>query len=197
MFLYYFCCGLLKIIMLFVFRIRVIGRENVPKKGGAILAVNHRSNWDVIIAGLECPRMLRFMAKSELFENKLFGGLIRRLGAFPVQRGKGDVGAIKGAMNTLKRNHVLLMFPEGRRMRNGKRAEHAKGGVAMIAVHAQVPVIPVYISGEYKWMRKITIIFGQPITYEQYAGEKLSSEQIQTMSDNILHTIYALDPSGK
>ncbi len=196
MFFYYFCCSLVRIALFFSFRIKTVGRENVPKKGGAIIAVNHRSNWDVLIAGVECPRMLRFMAKSELFKNKFFGGLIKRLGAFPVQRGKGDVGAIKGALGILKRNHVMLMFPEGRRMRNGQKAEHAKAGVGMIAAHANVPVIPVYIAGEYKWMNKITIIFGKPITYEEYTGQKLSSEQVQQLSDDVLHKIYALEPSA-
>ncbi len=195
MFLYYFCCLLIRFVMLFVFRLKAVGRNNIPAKGGAILAVNHRSNWDVVIAGLMCPRMLRFMAKAELFENKLFGGLIKRLGAFPVQRGRGDVGAIKSALNILSRNHVMLMFPEGHRMKNGKRAEHAKPGVSMIAAHAGVPVIPVYIDGEYKWMHKITVIFGEPITYEEYAGKKLTSDELQQLSDNVLKTIYALEPA--
>ena len=193
MIFYYFCCALVRIATFFVFRIRACGRENVPKKGGAILAVNHRSNWDVIIAGLECPRMLRFMAKAELFKNKFFGGLLKKLGAFPVQRGKGDVGAIKSAIGTLERNHVMLIFPEGRRMRNGQRAEHAKGGAAMLAVRTGVPVIPVYISGEYKWMHKITITFGKPITFEEYAGKKLSSDENQKLGDEILNKIYSLD----
>lgn len=195
MFFYYFACALVKIALLFTFRIKVVGRENVPKSGGAIIAVNHRSNWDVVIVGVKCPRMLRFMAKSELFKNKFFGGLIKSLGAFPIQRGKGDVGAIKGALSILKRNHVMLMFPEGRRMRDGKKCEHAKAGVGMIASHSNVPVIPVFIEGEYKWMNKITVTFGKPVNYDDFKGQKLNSEQIQQLSDRVLNDIYSLESS--
>lgn len=194
MFFYYFCCAIVRIVLFFAFRVKAEGRENIPLKGGAVIAVNHRSNWDVVVTGLMCPRMLRFMAKAELFENKLFGGLIKRLGAFPVRRGRGDVGAVKSALKTLSRNHVMLIFPEGHRMRDGKRAQNAKAGVAMIATHAQVPVIPAYIDGEYKWMRKITIIFGKPVTYEKYAGRKLTSEELQSLSNDVLERIYELKP---
>lgn len=197
MFFYYFACALVKLALLFTFRIRVEGRENVPKNGGAIIAVNHRSNWDVVIVGVKCPRMLRFMAKSELFENPVFGALIKSLGAFPIQRGRGDVGAIKGAMTILKQQHVMLMFPEGKRMRDGKKAQHAKPGVGMIASHTRVPVIPVYIEGEYKWMNKITVKFGKPVGCEEFGDAKLNSEQVQQFSDKVLQSIYMLDSSEK
>ena len=134
-----------------------------------------------------------FVASKPLFKNKFFGALLKKLGAFPVQRGKGDVGAIKSAIGILQRNHVMLIFPEGRRMRNGQRAQHAKGGAAMLSVRTGVPVIPVYISGEYKWMHKITITFGEPITFDKYAGKKLSSEENQKLGDEILNKIYSLD----
>ena len=91
---------LVRLFLLFAFRIKVTGKENMPVDGGAVVVINHRSNWDVVIAGIASPRQLGFMAKSELFKNKLLGGLITALGAFPVQRGKGDIGAIKAALMT-------------------------------------------------------------------------------------------------
>ena len=89
----------------------------MPAEGPAILAMNHRSNFDPVMAALTCPRQLRFMAKSELFEPKVFGSLIRKLGAFPVHRGKGDLAAIKAAFNIFKAGEVMLMFPEGGRVK--------------------------------------------------------------------------------
>ena len=64
--------GFARFVCLFIFRIKVKGRENMPEEGGAILAVNHRSNWDPILAALGSPRHLSFMAKEELFKNPVF-----------------------------------------------------------------------------------------------------------------------------
>lgn len=174
-----------------VFRRKFIGIENVPAEGGAIFAVNHKSYWDVIMAGLACPRPLRFMAKSELFSNKLFGTLIKALGAFPVKRGRGDVGAVRSSMKILANGEIMLMFPEGKRVRDGRIVD-AKPGVAMIASAAKVPVIPVNISGEYKWMSKITLTIGKPITFEEYYDKKLTIQELQELSNDVLKTIRML-----
>ena len=174
--LYKFLSGLAKGVTHCIFRVKVVGKENVPKDGGMILAVNHKSNWDPIFAGAYCPRPLRFMAKADLFKNKLFGGLIKKLGAFSI----------------LKNNDAMLIFPEGHRIKNGKRVK-AKLGVSMIAVYAKVPVIPLCISGEYKPFHKVTVTFGKPITFEEYYGKKPDNETLQTLADEVMQTIYSFD----
>lgn len=184
-------CNILKVLMKFVFRIKSVGGENVPDEGGVILSVNHRSNWDPVIAGLTCKRHLRFMAKAELFENKLFGALITRLGAFPIKRGSHDISAVKSSLAILKSGEVMLMFPEGKRARHGEKLR-AKTGVSMIAVRARVPVIPVYIEGDYKWMHKITVHYGKPILLDEYYDKKPSQEELQGIADSILETMRAL-----
>ena len=193
---YKIVCWLLRIFFFFVFRIRVEGVENIPKEGGGVMAINHRSNWDVPIAGMLSSRKLRFMAKSELFENKLFGGLITALGAFPVHRGKGDIGAIKAALAKLRAGHIIAMFPEGQRVQEGQVVV-AKPGVVMLAIRAEVPVIPAYISGKYKWFGKITVYFGKPIYYDTYYGEKIVMEQLQQLSDEMLRTMRSLPPKSE
>jgi 1-acyl-sn-glycerol-3-phosphate acyltransferase len=177
--------------MLFVFRLKVVGRENLPKTGGVITAFNHKSNWDPVIAGLGSTRPLRFMAKEELFKNPLFGTLIKALGAFPVHRGKGDIGAIKGAMKILGEGETMLMFPEGHRIKDGRKVK-AKPGVALIAQRARVPIVPVCISGEYKWMHKITVTFGEPIYLDKYYGQKMEQETVQAVADEVLNKIREL-----
>ena len=104
---------IVRVALLVVFRIKTVGRENIPKEGGVIIAYNHRSYWDPVMAGLTCPRKLRFMAKEELFKNKFFGFLIKSLGAFPISRGHGDLGAIKGSLKILAQGDAMLIFPEG------------------------------------------------------------------------------------
>ena len=188
---YTFSLWVCRICLFFVFRLKCIGKENIPAEGGCILALNHRSDLDVVFAGITCPRKLRFMAKSELFHNKFFGGLIKALGAFPVHRDKGDIGAIKSALSKLGDNQMVLMFPEGRRVTDEKSAK-AKPGAVMLAVRAQVPIQPAYISGKIGFMRKVTITYGKPIYYTEYYGQKLSVEKLQSLSDEMMQTIRGL-----
>lgn len=189
--LYKICFVIVRFVMLFVFRLKFIGRENIPEEGGVITAFNHTSNWDPVIAALSCKRHMCFMAKEDLFKNPVFGGLIKKLGAFPVKRGRGDIGAIKAALNILRDGRVMLMFPEGHRIKDGREVK-AKPGVALIAQMAKVPVVPVCISGTYKWMHRITVTYGKPVSLEEYYGKKLEQEQIQSIADGILDNIREL-----
>lgn len=188
---YSFSKAIVKFVVFFMFRLKAVGTENVPKEGPAILAMNHRSNHDPIMAALTCPRQLRFMAKAELFELKIFGGLIKKLGAFPVHRGKGDLAAIKAAFNIFRAGEVMLMFPEGGRVKNSERRK-AKPGVALIAQRSGVPVIPVNLSGKYRFMNRITVTYGKPIPFEQYKDMRMTGEEIQSLADDVLNKIYDL-----
>lgn len=185
---------LVRLFLFFVFRIKVTGKENMPHYGGAVVVINHRSNWDVVIAGISSPRQLGFMAKSELFKNKLLGGLITALGAFPVQRGKGDIGAIKAALMRLREDKIVAMFPEGRRVRDNETVS-AKPGAVMLAHKARVPIVPIKLSGKYHWMSKINVTIGKPVTYEEYYDEKLTVEQLQEFTDKLMNNLRSLDAS--
>lgn len=186
---YNFAKILMKVFLFFCFRIKKTGVENIPKEGGAILAVNHTSNWDVLVVGTTFPRTMRYMAKAEMFKNRILGGLFKSLGAFPVHRGRGDIGAVKSAFEILNEQQVMLMFPEGKRVKKNIRTE-AKAGVAMIASKAKVPVIPVHIIGDYKWMGKIVVVYGKPIEFSQYYDKKVTMDELQRLSNDVLSTIY-------
>lgn len=190
---------LVRFFLLFVFRIKVTGKENMPAEGGAVVVINHRSNWDVVVAGVSSPRQLGYMAKSELFKNRLLGGLITALGAFPVHRGKGDIGAIKAALIRLREEKIVAMFPEGRRVKENETAM-AKPGAVMLAHKARVPVVPIKLSGKYHWMSKINVIIGKPVTFEEYYEEKLTVEQLQELTDSLMKNLRSLDaalPAGE
>lgn len=189
--LYNIVKGIVRIFLVFVFRLKRRGVENIPKEGGVILAFNHRSYWDPVVAAVTSNRTLHFMAKAELFKNPAFGGLIKKLGAFPVSRGKNDIGAIKAAMKILRNGEAMLIFPEGRRIKDGRKVK-AKAGVACIAQMARVPVIPVNISGDYKWMHKITVTYGEPIVLDEYYGKKMDQTAALAEAENILDTIRTL-----
>ena len=188
---YKFVCVVCKIFCSIAFNLKLEGSENIPSEGALILAPNHRSYYDPIMAGIICRRPIRFMAKSELFENKLFGALITKLGAFPLQRGRGDVAAVKAAFSILKEGNVLLMFPQGKRIKDGTRGK-LKTGVAVIAHKMQVPVVPVCISGEYKLRHKITVSCGKPIYFEEYYGQKLDEDSTNILAEKVYDGIFEL-----
>jgi 1-acyl-sn-glycerol-3-phosphate acyltransferase len=137
-------------VLRFAYRLRVTGRENVPH-GGCVLAANHWSNFDPWPLGIPLfpHRFLRFMAKKELFWPPL-GWIITAGGAFPVDRGAGDLKAVETATQLCRAGHAVVMFPEGTRRSKGLRKRHAARwhtGAARIALDASVPLVPAAIAG--------------------------------------------------
>ena len=128
------------------FKMKVYGWENLPRRGGFILASNHTSFLDPVVLGAVSPRPLSFMAKKELFKSFFFGRLISALGAFPLSREKADIGAIREAIRRLKEGGVLVLFPEGTRT-SEKELANGLPGVGMMAMKAGVPIAPVLIIG--------------------------------------------------
>ena len=161
----------LRILFKVFFRLKVSGAENVPREGGVLLACNHQSFFDPIIVSHGLKRPITFMARDTLFRNWLFGPMISRLNSFPVRRGKADVDAIHEAVQRLQWGWALLVFPEGERTRDGRIAK-LRGGPAMLAHRANVPIVPAVIKGAFEaWPRhrklfrfhRISIVFGRPI----------------------------------
>ncbi len=133
----------------FIFNVHVTGRENEPKEGsGAYLVCsNHVSGWDVIwLAAATRHRQIHFMSKAELFKIPLLGGLIRSLGAYPVNRRIADVTSIKTTLSLLGEGECVCMFPQGTRYpcRNPAETE-VKSGAGMISYRSGAPVLPMFI----------------------------------------------------
>ena len=155
------------------FRLRVSGRENVPRMGGCVVAANHASYLDPPIVGAALRfRAVRFMARESLFRNRFFGWFLRKVLVIPLSRERGDVGALRQGIATLKAGGALGVFPEGTRTPNGE-LQPAKGGIGFLIAKAGVPVVPVHIEGTYRalprhrrWIRpaRITVRIGRPIT---------------------------------
>lgn len=179
--IYAICRGLCRIVTSVWFDLKAYGVENVPTAGGVLIVSNHESFLDPIVVGVQVPRAMSFMAKSELFKPIGFGWLIRRLGAFPVQQGRGDRGAIEETIARLKLGHILNIFPEGERSMTGELAP-VKKGFALIAKRANVPVVPVIIEGSFEaWPRMkrlpqthaVRILYGKPIDVSKMRGEEI------------------------
>lgn len=179
---YGFARGAVKFICNLLFRIKIEGIENLPQSGAYVVCANHKSNLDPPMLGACMPVQLRFMAKEELFKNKLFGGLLRALGAFPIKRGKSDVGALRAAMKMLASGERVVVFPEGGRSLND-HLKKGKSGAALIAVKAGVNILPIGIDGKYRLFSKIVVRIGEIISLEKYFDEKVESETLQEITD--------------
>lgn len=152
-------------IVYLLFNVKFEGRENVRESGAALICSNHRSFVDPIFIAVGVKkRSLCFMAKKELFSFKPFGYILSKLGAFPVNRGAGDMEAIKHAENSLSDGKLLIIFPEGTRSRDGNPLR-PKSGAVYIASDTGADIIPVAIcyDGKLTFRKKVTVCFGEPI----------------------------------
>ncbi len=174
-----------------LFPCRTVGAENLPE-GGVLLCANHASGWDPIAIALNLPRdsQLTVMAKDQLFRIPVLGFLLRKLGIFPVKRGGNDLSAMKNAMKVLTGGNRLLVFPEGTRVDEQGEVE-AKGGVTMMATRTGVPMVPVYCGGKHKFLRRTTIVFGEPYI-PVIAGRRPTPDENRAIASEILNRIYAL-----
>ncbi|UOF89746.1 1-acyl-sn-glycerol-3-phosphate acyltransferase [Fodinisporobacter ferrooxydans] len=176
----------------FYYRVEIIDAYHVPKDGPVILCCNHTSNWDPPLLGVSCPRKIRYMAKEELFKIPVVGFLLRQFGTYPVQRGSGDRAAIRKTLELLKENQVIGIFPEGTRSKTGELGP-GKPGAAMFALKSDAAVIPVAIVGSYKRLfGTIKIRFGQPIELESYRQQKITSKQMEEVTQIIMDHIGRL-----
>ncbi len=175
-----------------------IGRENIPKTGGFILACNHMSTFDPIALGGAGRRVFHFMAKEELFENKALARFLTHLNAFPVVRGKGDMTAVHFAEEIIRSGWVLGIFPEGTRSED-YRPMRAKSGAALIAKQTGADVLPVsiYTDQNYKRGTKLTVRFGKLIKNEEFGfTEEGKSRELKEASRRIMEEITALWEEG-
>ncbi|MEW9123112.1 MAG: lysophospholipid acyltransferase family protein [Thermotaleaceae bacterium] len=185
---YQFARGVMKIYIHIFYRVNIQNIENVPKEGGCIVCSNHIHNLDPVIIGTVISRQMSYMAKEELFKVKILGTIIRKLGMFPVSRDSADLSAIKNSLKLLNGGKILGIFPEGTRKKKGV-THKAKPGLAMIAIKAKVPIIPVTIISNYKLFSKITVKIGTPLTFDAYYDQKLNVESYQELSQKVMDQI--------
>lgn len=173
---YFFILSLAKGVFLLLGGLKGIHKERVPKTGPLIVAPIHVSHFDPPAVACGCPRMLRFMAKEELFKG-LFGKLIASVGAFPVKRGESDSESIRKTLAFLEQGEAVIIFPEGTRG-DSVHLQQLEKGVTLFAKKSGAKIIPVGIVGTHLALprgqskpkrAKIKVIWGEPATYEELA----------------------------
>ncbi len=174
------------------FPAKIIGKENLPK-GACIISSNHTSNLDAILLALHTWEKKYYLAKKELFSNKMSSSFYKSLGCIKIDREKSDVNAIKNSLKVLKDGKKLVIFPEGTRVnKENMEMGEVKHGVAMFATKAKVPVVPMFISRKPKLFRRTKIFIGKPFELEEFYGKKLSSEELEKASNVIVEKMNEL-----
>ncbi len=179
-----------------IFGLRVIGAENLIHGKGCLLCANHTGLLDVIVIAVGIDRPVKYMAKKELFKVPVLKQLITALGAFPVDRGGADVGAIRKTVAMIEKGEIVGMFPQGTRHPHvDPRTTDVKNGAGMISYRAKCDVIPVYIktkNSRTMLFKKTTVIFGEPIKYEELSFENGGTKEYKAASKLIFDRVCTL-----
>ncbi len=180
--------------------LEVEGWENIPT-GACLFASNHQSMLDPPLIGSCLPREIAFIARRSLFDNPLFGSVIRACHAIPVDRGEADIGAIRVALAALAEGRGLLIFPEGTRSKDGEFGE-AKAGAGLLACKSGVPVVPIQIRGARNVLPRgalfpvggaqVRVRFGKPLLPADYDPGEGAPGRTMEASRRILAAIKSL-----
>ncbi|MGW4895778.1 lysophospholipid acyltransferase family protein [Kitasatospora sp. NPDC004240] len=190
-----------------IWRPDIQGLENVPRKGGVILASNHLSFIDSVVIPLTAPRRVHFLAKAEYFTGTGFKGRLSRgffeaIGAVPVERGtyRSAQASLESALEILEADKAFGIYPEGTRSLDG-RLYRGKTGVAWLALTAGVPVVPVALEGpedilpvgkRVPRIRRVTVRFGEPLHFDELHGQARSAKARRQVTDEVMRAIQEL-----
>ncbi|WP_226579384.1 lysophospholipid acyltransferase family protein [Halobacillus litoralis] len=171
-----------------MYRIKVIGKKNIPKEGPVIICSNHISNIDPPVVGITSSRNIYFLAKEELFKNPVIGGILKKVHAFPIKRGMRDRNALRKGLDILKEGHALGLFPEGTRQKNGEIGQ-GLAGAGFFALRSEAAIVPCAIVGPYEKFKPLKVVYGEPIDMSEYRKQKASA---QVVTDRIMEEIRQL-----
>jgi 1-acyl-sn-glycerol-3-phosphate acyltransferase len=185
------------------------GQDNVPRKGGAILAINHTSYLDFALAGtaaLPANRYVRFMAKKELFDNKIAGPLLRGMHHINVDRSNGSASFV-AALRALKAGEIIGIFPEGT-ISTSFEIKGLKSGAVRLAIGAGIPVIPTIVWGGQRVYTKgvkpnlkrgkipVTVSFGEPIAYSRDTDVEVAEAHLREVMIEMLRAVQEKYPDS-
>jgi 1-acyl-sn-glycerol-3-phosphate acyltransferase len=181
-------------------RLKVVGMENIPPTGGAIIACNHISHLDPPSVGSAANRRLHFVAKEELFRVPFIGWYLTIIGIIPIKRGSGGHAALDKAVEAIEKGQVIAMFPEGTRSKTGyPNKPHT--GIIVLAARTGAPIIPARISGSFDCMPPgkfiprpgpVEVIFGTPVIWSGDDVDLNDRPQMQARAFELMDIIMAL-----
>jgi 1-acyl-sn-glycerol-3-phosphate acyltransferase len=179
--------AILHFLVIVVYRVKVVGKENIPKEGAAILCPNHINALDSVCIVVTAKRKVEGLAKESLYRFWIIRYLGKIFGIYPVKREEAAISAVKMSLKVLKKGGLLFIFPEGTRngMAKGKKV---KNGAVNIAIKAEAPIIPIGIQGSFKVFTKVKVNIGKPIYYDK----ETSKEQVDNLTNELMEEIVRL-----
>ena len=186
---YDFALSVLRLFCRVFFKYEVIGIENVPLEGNVIIAANHKSNLDpIFVASSMTTREVAAVAKKELFDHKILGFILKKLNTIPIDRENTGISTVKQILRAIKDGYVLGLFPEGTRVK-GKEFGQAKAGLSLFASKGKANVVPISVISTYKLFSRVKIYIGEPIDMSQYFKAKLTNEDHERISEEVMQVI--------
>ncbi|HLF16064.1 MAG TPA: lysophospholipid acyltransferase family protein [Candidatus Thermoplasmatota archaeon] len=183
------------------FRVKVVGRRNIPKKGAAILASNHLSALDHVILPMATRRPIVNISKVEHFESgRAKAWFFRQWHVIPIERGRGDQAALDAARGALGDGRLLCIYPEGTRSLDG-RLHKGHTGVARLALEMRVPIVPIAMVGTYearpkggkmRLFTKTGVIAGSPVDVSRHWGRQADKAVCRKVTDEVMLAIARL-----
>ena len=179
---------LLSCLFRLLFPMKVTGLENLPEDGACILCSNHLSDWDPFLLACALPRQVVFLAKKELFEVPVVRWFVKKMDAFPINRGSADLAAIRKCMSVVREGKVLGIFPQGHRYRAD---DHRKleSGAALVALRTRTTVVPVHISAPLRYFHRVHIDVGAPVPLDDLAG-KADTVYLEEATERLTRAIW-------
>lgn len=184
----------LRVVTLFLFRVELIGKENIEKGKAYIVCPNHISNWDppTMVAALK-RNDVYVLAKEELFINGIVKWFAKKTKVMPVKRGKHDASLLKNCVKILKENNIVLLFPEGTRNGIAKKGKIQNGAVLMnLMSGAQIIPIGIQAKKKYKPFSKVKINIGKPMDFSEYKDKNGDKETLNNLSNELMNEIIRL-----
>ena len=178
-----------------VYRVKIIGKENVPQEGPVIFCGNHRTYLDPPLIVVTAGRHMRFMAKEELRKNPLFALLGVLFEGIYVKRDSKDIASLKTALKTLKNGGCIGLFPEGTRNGFEKNEGSIKNGAAYMALKTGAQIVPIGIVGPAKPFSKNALIYGKPLEIAEFTKKKVEKEEEDKVSNLLKEQILLLSSS--
>lgn len=158
-----------------LFPFKLVGAEKV-EDGACVLVGNHYRIWDIVHMACTTKEKVHFITKKELYKNKFLAHLCGIVEAIPVSRDGQDAKAVMTALRYLKNGEKISMFPEGTRNRTEEELLPLKGGAAIFAIKAKVPVYPVMCPHKTRLFRRTKILVGDPIDLSAFYERRLTAE---------------------
>lgn len=176
-----------------LYHLKFEGLENIPEDRGFILCSNHISDLDPILVAVRVKPQCFFMAKEELFHIPILASIVRALGAFPVARGKGDTAAIDRAVEVVNSGHVLAIFPEGTRTKDGKLLK-LKSGAIVVASKTGGDLLPCVVKkGKRKILRRtVTVKYGKVISNQTLGITGTSPSELKQANKLLTATLTGM-----